>query len=68
MASLSPENKQESHFNLTIVSEKFAGIKLIDRHRQVMESLEKELKPVAEGGSGVHALQIKAKTPEQWNK
>ena len=52
----------ETHFKVVIVSEKFANTKLIARHRMVNESLSLELQ------SGVHALSIVAKTPEQWTE
>ena len=45
------------------MSEKFTEMKnLIQRHRAVNETLAEEL------SSGVHALSIVAKTPEQWEK
>ena len=50
----------ETHFKVVIVSDKFVDTKLIARHRMVNESLESELQ------SGVHALSIVAKTPDQW--
>ena len=52
----------ETHFKVVIVSEKFVDTKLIARHRMVNESLSRELQ------SGVHALSIVAKTPEQWKE
>ncbi len=65
------EISDESHkhggahaFVVTIVSSKFAGLSLIERHRLVNEVLQDFL-DAAKGGT-VHALNIKAKTPEQW--
>jgi len=53
----------ETHFKVIIVSEKFKEMKnLIQRHRAVNDTLAEEL------SSGVHALSIVAKTPEQWEK
>ena len=52
----------ETHFKVLIVSDQFRDIKLIARHRMVNESLSEELQ------SGVHALSIVAKTPEQWSE
>ena len=53
----------ETHFKVVIVSEKFQEMKnLIQRHRAVNEILAEEL------NTGVHALSIVAKTPEQWEK
>ena len=51
----------ESHFRCTIVSARFDGAKLIDRHRMVHTVLAEELT------EGVHALSISAKTPSQWS-
>ena len=49
------------HFKVVLVSDKFKSMKnLIARHRAVNEVLAEEL------SSGVHALSIIAKTPEQW--
>jgi stress-induced morphogen len=52
----------ETHFKVIVVSERFTGVSLVERHRGVMETLKFELE------NGVHALSITAKTPEQWNK
>ena len=52
----------ETHFKVVIVSEQFRDTKLIARHRMVNESLSEELQ------TGVHALSIQAKTPEQWTQ
>ncbi|KAJ3597496.1 hypothetical protein NHX12_001019 [Muraenolepis orangiensis] len=50
----------ESHFRVLVVSPRFDGLPLIQRHRLVNEVLRQEL-------SGcVHALAIQAKTPTQW--
>ena len=57
-----PKNS-ETHFKVVVVSTKFDGLKLIERHRAVNTLLRDELKT-----GGVHALSIKAKTPEQWKK
>mmetsp|Transcript_11766 Transcript_11766/g.23145 ORF Transcript_11766/g.23145 Transcript_11766/m.23145 type:complete len:133 (+) Transcript_11766:135-533(+) len=51
----------ETHFKVVVVSDKFDGLKLIERHRLVQATLEEELQ------SGVHALSIIAKTPSQWD-
>lgn len=53
-------------FVLTVVSSKFTGLSLIERHRLVNDVLADHL-DAAKGGT-VHMLQIKAKTPEQWQK
>ncbi|XP_047984333.1 bolA-like protein DDB_G0274169 [Leguminivora glycinivorella] len=51
----------ETHFKVVVVSDKFDGLPLIKRHRLVNEILKEELQ------TGVHALSIVAKTPEQWD-
>jgi BolA protein len=50
----------ESHFKVTVVSERFAGEKLIARHRAVNDLLAGELR------SGLHALALHTWTPEEW--
>jgi len=56
-----PKNS-ETHFKVIIVSENFADMKVLQRHRSVNECLKEELE------GQVHALSIKAKTPAQWEK
>jgi len=51
---------RETHFKVVVVSDRFAGQGLIQRHRAVNATLAEELR------SGVHALAIEALTPEQW--
>ncbi|XP_019618740.1 bolA-like protein 2 [Branchiostoma floridae] len=50
-----------SAFNVTIVSAKFEGKPLLQRHRLVNACLEEELKDI-------HAFSQKTLTPEQWQK
>ncbi len=47
------------HFLLCVVSEKFRGVSLLDRNRMVFDALKEEMK------GEIHALVIKAKTPEE---
>jgi len=47
----------ETHFALTIVSEKFAGMPRLVRHRLVLEILQEER------ATGVHAFSISARAP-----
>ena len=49
----------ESHFNLTIVSTAFGGQSRINRQRMVQKLLAEEL------AGPVHALSIKARTPDE---
>ncbi|GCB81441.1 hypothetical protein scyTo_0022181 [Scyliorhinus torazame] len=50
----------ETHFKVVVVSERFEGVPLLQRHRMVNETLKQELE------ASVHALSIQAKTPQQW--
>lgn len=50
----------ESHFKVTLVSEAFAGQKLVSRHRMVNQVLAEEL------AGGIHALALHTLDPEQW--
>ena len=54
----------ETHFAVTIVSEQFTAKTPLERHRMVNHALAAEMD--ASTGGTVHALSIKAKTPEQW--
>ena len=50
----------ESHFKVVVVSEAFAGEKLIARHRRVNQVLQAEL------AGGIHALALHTLTPDDW--
>ncbi len=50
----------ESHFKITLVSEAFAGRRLLERHRAVNETLATEL------AGAVHAIALHTLTPEEW--
>jgi stress-induced morphogen len=49
----------DTHFKLTIISRLFEGQSRIDRQRMVMNLLKDEFK------NGLHALEIKAKSPNE---
>lgn len=51
----------ESHFRVQIVSAAFAGKSRIERHRMVNAALAQEI------ADGLHALAIRALTPEEWS-
>ncbi|XP_027013614.2 bolA-like protein 1 isoform X1 [Tachysurus fulvidraco] len=51
----------ESHFRVLVVSSRFDGLSLLQRHRLVNETLSHEL------STSIHALAIQAKTPQQWS-
>jgi len=50
----------ESHFKVTLVTDAFAGLPLLRRHRAVNAVLADEL------AGGVHALALHTMTPEEW--
>ena len=50
------------HFEAVVVSPEFEGQSLIQRHRMVMATCSAEIQSDA-----LHALSIKAYTPEQWS-
>jgi BolA protein len=47
----------ETHYTLLLVSDRFAGLSRVDRHRLVNQALE------AEFGAGLHALALTLKAP-----
>ncbi|XP_014746785.1 PREDICTED: bolA-like protein 1 [Sturnus vulgaris] len=50
----------ETHFGVLVVSGRFSGLPPLQRHRLVHEALRAEL------AGPLHALQVIARTPEQW--
>jgi stress-induced morphogen len=50
----------ETHFKVTVVSDRFEGLGRVDRHKLVYSILKEEL------ASGVHALTITSRTPAEW--
>ena len=50
----------ETHFKVTVVSEAFAGLSAVQRHRRVTQLLGEAFR------AGLHALSIHAKTPAEW--
>lgn len=52
----------ETHFAVAIVSEAFKGKTPIARHRMVNSLLKEEF------DQGLHALSLRLKTPEEWDK
>jgi len=50
----------ESHFKVTLVSEKFSGKMLIARHRMINETLKEEL------DGQIHALTLHTMTTEEY--
>lgn len=52
----------ESHFKVVLVSERFAGQRLLARHRAVNEVLAEEL------AGAIHALALHTYTPQEWQQ
>lgn len=50
----------ESHFRLVIVSDRFEGLALVQRHRRVNRILEQEFQ------DGLHALSLQTLTASEW--
>lgn len=50
------------HFILQVVSDRFKGVSLLDRNRMVFNVLKDEMK------GEIHALAIKAMTPDEWKR
>ncbi len=50
----------ESHYKVTLVSERFLGKPLIKRHREVNAALKQEM------DNGMHALALHTLSPEEW--
>ncbi len=48
------------HFEIMVVSNDFEDVPLIDRHRMIHSALGENL------GAEIHAVEIKAYTPKQW--
>ncbi|MBI3804361.1 MAG: BolA family transcriptional regulator [Nitrospirae bacterium] len=48
------------HFILQVVSDRFEGVSLLNRNRLVFSVLKEEM------GAEIHALSIKAITPQEW--
>jgi BolA protein len=58
MHSVAPGS--ETHFKVLVVSQAFAGLGAVERHRRVHDLLREEL------ASGLHALSLRALTPDEW--
>ena len=52
---------QNTHFEVTIVSEQFEGMSRLNRHRAIMNAMKSEF------SNTLHALKITAKSPSEWN-
>ncbi|KAI8617082.1 bola domain protein [Chytriomyces sp. MP71] len=62
-AAMRGSTAKETHFEIRVVSNEFAGKSLVQRHQVIYKLLDEELKE-----KGLHALQIKAQTEAEANK
>ena len=56
------KGRLETHFKVTLVSKKFHELTLIQRHRQVNQLMQEELR------AGLHALSLHLYTPSEWQE
>jgi stress-induced morphogen len=59
-AAMKGKDPVESHFKVKIVSEKFDGKRLVERHKMVYKILDEELNVKM-----LHALELTTKTPKE---
>ena len=55
--------KEGRHFSVRVVSERFAGLNRVARHRLIYDALKRQLAGDANGN--IHALAIDARTPSE---
>jgi BolA family transcriptional regulator, general stress-responsive regulator len=55
--------KEGRHFSVRVVSERFAGLSRVARHRLVYDALKAQIEGGASGN--IHALAIDARTPSE---
>mmetsp|Transcript_12558 Transcript_12558/g.24339 ORF Transcript_12558/g.24339 Transcript_12558/m.24339 type:complete len:89 (-) Transcript_12558:574-840(-) len=48
-------------FRITVVTDAFEGVKLLERHRMVQEAIDEAM-------NHIHAVELKTYTPAQWEK
>jgi BolA family transcriptional regulator, general stress-responsive regulator len=59
--------KEGRHFSVHVVSERFAGLSRVARHRLVYDALRPQIEGSAGGGASgnIHALAIDARAPSE---
>lgn len=60
MHSVPPNS--ETHFKVTLISDRFAGQSKVRRHQAIYQALSEEMQ------GGVHALALHLYTPEEWEQ
>lgn len=53
---------KESHFKVTIVSDTFQGLRLVQRHQKIYALLQEIMQT-----HKIHALALHTYTPQEWN-
>lgn len=59
-AKISVEGADGVHFEALVIASEFTGLRPLQRHRRVYETLGDRL------GGEIHALALKTFTPEEW--
>lgn len=59
-AQVQVEGADGVHFEAVVIAPDFAGLRPLQRHRKVYETLGEKL------GGEIHALSLKTYTPEEW--
>ena len=59
-ATIQVEGADGVHFEAVVIASEFAGMRPLQRHRRVYETLGDKL------GGEIHALSLKTHTPEEW--
>lgn len=57
-----PGSRGGGHFNVLVVSERFAGLDRLARQRAVYAALQDEI------GTTIHALSARTMTPDEWRR
>ena len=59
-AEVSVEGADGVHFEALVIASEFSGLRPLQRHRRVYDTLGDKL------GGEIHALSLKTHTPEEW--
>ena len=59
-ATIQVEGADGVHFEAVVIASEFAGMRPLQRHRRVYDTLGDKL------GGEIHALSLKTYTPEEW--
>ena len=59
-AEVSVEGADGVHFEALVIASEFSGLRPLQRHRRVYDTLGDKL------GGEIHALSLKTYTPEEW--